>query len=172
MEEINRPQSLKEIAAERIREAIVQGRLKMGESLSENYLAQNLQVSKTPIREALSLLNMEGLVKIIPQKGTFVFSMDKPEIIELCELRYALESMALRYSHERNRDDLLKELESIVKSMRKDMKKEGVMHYLQLDDSFHNSFFNYCENRYMKDTYRMINARVSALRNFVTGSVE
>ncbi|HJM05464.1 MAG TPA: FCD domain-containing protein, partial [SAR324 cluster bacterium] len=66
----------------------------------------------------------------------------------------------------------LKELESIVKSMRKDMKKEGVMHYLQLDDSFHNSFFNYCENRYMKDTYRMINARVSALRNFVTGSVE
>ena len=172
MEEINRPQSLKEIAAERIREAIVQGRLKMGESLSENYLAQNLQVSKTPIREALSLLNMEGLVKIIPQKGTFVFSMDKPEIIELCELRYALESMALRYSHERNRDDFLKELEGTVKLMKKDMKKEGVMHYLQLDDSFHNSFFNYCENRYMKDTYRMINARVSALRNFVTGSVE
>ena len=48
MEEINRPQSLKEIAAERIREAIVEGRLKMGESLSENFLAQNLQVSKTP----------------------------------------------------------------------------------------------------------------------------
>ena len=85
MEEINRPQSLKEIAAERIRKAIVQGRLKMGESLSENFLAQNLHVSKTPIREALSLLNMEGLVKIVPQKGTFVFSMDKPEIIELCE---------------------------------------------------------------------------------------
>ena len=124
MEEINRPQSLKEIAAERIREAIVEGRLKMGESLSENFLAQNLQVSKTPIREALSLLNMEGLVNIVPQKGTFVFSMEKPEIIELCELRFALESLALRYSHERNREPFLKDLERLFKLMRKNQKKE------------------------------------------------
>ena len=172
MEEINRPQSLKEIAAERIREAIVQGRLKMGDSLSENFLAQNLQVSKTPIREALSLLNMEGLVKIVPQKGTFVFSMDKPEIIELCELRFALESMALKYSHERNRDSFLKELKGTVKSMRKYLKKDSLMDYLQLDDLFHNSLFGYCENRYMKETYLMINARIAALRNFISGEVE
>ena len=66
MEEITRPKSLKEIAAERIRDEIVQGRLQMGEPLSENYLAQTLQVSKTPIREALSLLSMAGLVNIIP----------------------------------------------------------------------------------------------------------
>ena len=149
MEEINRPQSLKEIAAERIREAIVEGRLKMGESLSENFLAQNLQVSKTPIREALSLLNMEGLVNIVPQKGTFVFSMEKPEIIELCELRFALESLALRYSHERNREPFLKDLERLFKLMRKNQKKENQMKYLDLDDQFHKSFFNHCENRYM-----------------------
>ena len=157
MEEINRPQSLKEIAAERIREAIVEGRLKMGESLSENFLAQNLQVSKTPIREALSLLNMEGLVNIVPQKGTFVF---------------ALESLALRYSHERNREPFLKDLERLFKLMRKNQKKENQMKYLELDDQFHKSFFNHCENRYMKDTYRMINARVAALRNYISGEVE
>ncbi|MEL0342912.1 MAG: GntR family transcriptional regulator [Deltaproteobacteria bacterium] len=172
MEEINRPRSLKEIAAERIREAIVEGRLKMGESLSENFLAQNLQVSKTPIREALSLLNMEGLVNIVPQKGTFVFSMEKPEIIELCELRFALESLALRYSHERNREPFLKDLERLFKLMRKNQKKENQMKYLELDDQFHKSFFNHCENRYMKDTYRMINARVAALRNYISGEVE
>ncbi|GIS36642.1 MAG: hypothetical protein Ct9H90mP8_0620 [Pseudomonadota bacterium] len=84
---------MKEIAAERIREAIVEGRLKMGESLPENFLAQNLQVRKPPIREALSFLNMEGLVNMYPKKGTFVFSMEKPEIIELCELVFPLESL-------------------------------------------------------------------------------
>ena len=81
MEHIHRPQTLKEIAADRIREAIVQGRMKLGEPLSENYLAETLQVSKTPIREALSLLNMEGLVNIVPQKGTFVFSMDNQQML-------------------------------------------------------------------------------------------
>ncbi|MAJ48217.1 MAG: GntR family transcriptional regulator, partial [Deltaproteobacteria bacterium] len=124
------------------------------------------------IREALSLLNMEGLVNIIPQKGTFVFSMEKPEIIELCELRFALESLALRYSHERNREPFLKDLERLFKLMRKNQKKENLMKYLELDDQFHKSFFNHCENRYMKDTYRMINARVAALRNYISGEVE
>ena len=42
------------------------------------------------------------------------------------------------------------------------------MQYLQLDDLFHNSFFNYCENRYMKETYLMINARIAALRNLIS----
>jgi DNA-binding GntR family transcriptional regulator len=45
------------------------------------------------------------------------------------------------------------------------------MQYLQLDDLFHNTFFNYCENRYMKETYLMINARIAALRNFISGEV-
>ena len=56
--------------------------------------------------------------------------------------------------------------------MRKHQKKENLMKYLELDDQFHNSFFNHCENRYMKDTYRMINARVAALRNYISGEVE
>ena len=56
--------------------------------------------------------------------------------------------------------------------MTKNQKKENQMKYLELDDQFHKSFFNHCENRYMKDTYRMINARVAALRNYVSGEVE
>ena len=167
MEQIHRPQTLKEIAADRIREAIVQGRMKLGEPLSENYLAQTLQVSKTPIREALSLLNMEGLVNIVPQKGTFVFSMDKEEIIELCELRYALESLAMKYSLERNKTPFLKELGINVKPMEKTLKKEKQRRYLELDNQFHNAFFRFCENRYMIDMYKMINARIAALKNLM-----
>lgn len=172
MEEITRPKSLKEIAAERIRDEIVQGRLQMGEPLSENYLAQTLQVSKTPIREALSLLSMEGLVNIIPQKGTFVFIMNKEEIVQLCELRFALESLAMRYSHERNREDFIERMRGLTDEMGENQEESKIRRYLDLDDEFHNSFFEFCENKYMVDTYQMINARVASLRNYISGNLK
>ena len=66
MEEINRPQSLKEIAAERIREAIVEGRLKMGDSLSENFLAQNLTSTNS--------LSFFSLIRMHQKNTTYPFS--------------------------------------------------------------------------------------------------
>ena len=62
-------------AAEQIRRKIVDGTLELGQALSENALAAELGVSKTPIREALQRLETEGLVQILPQRGTFVFPL-------------------------------------------------------------------------------------------------
>ncbi|GIS36643.1 MAG: hypothetical protein Ct9H90mP8_0630 [Pseudomonadota bacterium] len=60
--------------------------------------------------------------------------------------RFPFGILALRYSHERNREPFLKDLERLFKLMRKNQKKENQMKYLELDDQFHKSFFNHCEN--------------------------
>src|SRR3546814_10151521 len=63
------------------------GELMLGEALSENVLAAQLGISKTPVREALLQLKLEGLVDIQPQRGSFVFTMAPEEAAELCQYR-------------------------------------------------------------------------------------
>ena len=172
MKGITRPQSLKEIAADQIRDAIIKGRLKMGEALSENYLAQTLEVSKTPIREALFLLRIEGLVDIVPQRGTFVFSMGKAEIVQFSELRFGLESLAIRFSFERNRQSLLDQMGRLIDQMKKNLDESQMDRYLEIDNAFHNLFFELCENKYIEETYRLINAKIAALRNCTSGTAK
>ncbi len=70
---LERPLLLTDIVCERVRTAIVQGELKLGEQVSEAQLATWLGVSKTPVRESLLRLKSEGLVDIQPQRGSFVF---------------------------------------------------------------------------------------------------
>ena len=78
--QIKRPNSLSKIAEDHIRESIVRGRFRMGESLLEVKLSDAMGISKTPIREALAALNLQGLVQIIPQRGAFVFSLSSRKL--------------------------------------------------------------------------------------------
>ena len=102
MKPIERPESLTESVVKRLREAIVSGDFELGQPLSERQLAELLEVSKTPVREALAQLRLEGLVRILPQRGAFVFTLSQQEVVEICELRQALEASALRAAIERN----------------------------------------------------------------------
>src|SRR5690606_32899272 len=93
---IERPESLTESVIKRLRAAIVSGDFALGQPLSERQLAELLEVSKTPVREALAQLRLEGLVRIQPQRGALVFTLSQREVVEICELRQALEASALR----------------------------------------------------------------------------
>ena len=104
---LKRPKSLTEQAADEIRARIVSGEFPLGTPLSENALAGLLGVSKTPIREALLQLKMEGLVCIQPQRGTFVFDMSARQVEELGELRETVESGALALAARRNAPALI-----------------------------------------------------------------
>lgn len=79
-----------------IRRSIVDGVLKPGERLVEERLAQHLGVSRTPVREALAMLEVEGLVKSIPKKGAIVRTFTREEIKDLYDLRTVLEGYAAR----------------------------------------------------------------------------
>src|SRR3546814_7516604 len=75
--------------------------------LDERQLSQDLGVSRTPIREAISLLEQEGFVRSVPRRGIFVVRKTKAEIIEMIYIWAALESMAARLATERASDDSL-----------------------------------------------------------------
>jgi len=164
IKQISRPKSLTEIAVEYIREAITQGHLGLGQPVSEGALAASLGISKTPVREALAQLKIEGLVKIFPQKGTFVFTMNQQEVIDICELRYTIESAALKFAIERNKHPFLNDLKKVIEKMASARRDKREDKYLNLDTDFHALFFKHCGNQFMDEAYRLIVARVAALR--------
>ncbi|MCJ7594734.1 MAG: GntR family transcriptional regulator [Desulfobacterales bacterium] len=86
--------SLKEKAYHFIRDDIVANRLLPGEPLNEKVLSDRLEISKTPIREAIQLLHKEGLVQIIPQKGALVAPLPLNDISEILQIREILEPFA------------------------------------------------------------------------------
>ena len=99
--EIERPLSLSQLVTDRLRESIIYGDLKLGEPVSEIKLGKSLKVSKTPVRHALAQLKLEGLVTVIPQKGTYIFTLSYSDLGHLNEHRAIIERNALRLSFKR-----------------------------------------------------------------------
>ncbi len=154
MEQIkNLHRSLSDIATDSIRHAIIRGDFKMGQAVTEAALSTTLNISKTPVREALSKLESEGLVVSEKNKGYRIFSLSKQEYIELSELRFALESQALRYGFERNHSTLIKDLKEILKSMKGFLKITDREKYQTLDNDFHHVFFKSCGNTSITKVY-------------------
>ena len=164
MKPLDRPPSLVTLAVEKLRTAIISGDLKLGEQISEINVAGWFGISKTPVREALQQLRAEGLVRIIPQTGTFVFTLSSQEVVELCELRLTLEHAALNLALRRDSKGLGKRLASVVQSMEKVHAKGDLRAYLKLDTDFHQLLFDYCGNRYIAEAYSRIIGQVAALR--------
>jgi len=162
---LRRAKSLTEQAADEIRARIVFGDVELGSSLSENMLAAELGVSKTPVREALLQLKSEGLVSIQPQRGSFVFDMSASEVVHLGELRETLELAALRLAAKHDAKGLIQTLREIVIRMRKALDKSDPVAYRKLDAEFHRAFFDHSGNVYLLASYLGIAFRVQALRS-------
>ena len=105
---------LRDIVFETLRDAIINQTLKPGERLMEIQLADEMGVSRTPVREAIRKLELEGLVVMVPRKGAYVAGMSMKDIHEVFELRSALEGLAVTLAAERITDDELEELERQV----------------------------------------------------------
>lgn len=164
MRPIQRPPSFAEEVADRIRRAIIDGDLGLGEAISERQLADRLGVSKTPVREALAQLRMEGLVRVYPQRGAMVFTLSAREIRDICELRQALEGAALRYALERDSMRLAEGLAQVVADMETARAERNDRRYLSADTAYHEVFFQCCDNLYLQDTYSLHVGKIAALR--------
>lgn len=164
MKPIQRPQSITGEVAGRIRQAIISGDLALGEDLSERTLAERLGVSKTPVREALAQLRLEGLVRASPPRGVSVFTLSAEEIREMCELRQALEVAAMRLAMERNPASLIAALGEVIDEMTAALADGDVKAYLAADTRFHLRFLEHCGNSHLLETYRMHVGKIAALR--------
>lgn len=154
----------KEDIAEILRERIVSGALPMGASLSDKDLASELQVSRTPVREALLALACDDLVRIRPRSGTFVFSLRDEELRDICELRGIYESGALRIAAKRDAEGLVARLTRIVARANFAFEAGDLDACESLDAGFHETLVALCGNDALRDAYRRIAGKVSALR--------
>ena len=162
---LERPLLLTDIVCERVRNAIVQGELKLGEQVSEAQLATWLGVSKTPVRESLLRLKSEGLVDIQPQRGSFVFRPDAKQVTQLCLYRAMTEAAALRSAMKSNRKALLKDMKICVDEMSRAELVADLKDLARMDMEFHNLFFLYCDDPYLRAGYAVIRSQLVALRH-------
>ena len=88
--------SLKQLVYENLQNMIVQGKLEPGEKLIEDDLAQAMHISRAPIREAISMLERDGFVRIIPRKGAIVAEVSEKDAMDIWKCRLALEPFAAR----------------------------------------------------------------------------
>ena len=166
---ITRPRSLTSIVVDQIRELIITGKLALGDQLSENALAEQLGVSRTPVREAFLRLATERLVVVRPQRGTFVFEYDATELREICELREVLETGALRVALAAGRNELTTALAARIESA-EPIDEQTPSAYQAFDTAFHETLVGATENRELIDAYMRISSRVRAIRFRLTTS--
>lgn len=129
----NPVRSLYHTIYDRIKQDIVSGRRQPGEPLSEEDLAHGLQVSRTPVREALRRLNHEGLVRIVPNKGAYVRVLTLRDIREIYEVREALESFAAGQAALRMPAEPIRRLSQVAESLKR---RKNHLGYRDLRDAW------------------------------------
>lgn len=107
-------QPLREVVCESLRDAIRKGILKPGQRIMEIKLAEELGVSRTPVREAIRKLELEGYVVMMPRRGTYVADMSIRDINEIFEIRTALESLSNGLAAEHITEDELEHLQRLL----------------------------------------------------------
>jgi DNA-binding GntR family transcriptional regulator len=133
-QDVLRRRTTADTVATMLRNEIQRGQLPPGTRLRQNDVAQRFGVSTTPVREALALLQAEGLVRIDPHRGALVFHPTVADLRESYEIRGALESLAVTKAIPRLTDALLDDLQKIIDRMRK-VKDEG--RWVELNNEFH-----------------------------------
>ena len=141
---------LRDVVFETLRDAIITQVLKPGERLMEIQLADEMGVSRTPVREAIRKLELEGLVVMVPRKGAYVAGVSMKDIHEVYEVRSALEMLAVTLAAERITEEELDALERQVlrESEEEDKPNKGDLDsIIYIDSSFHDIIYQAAHNQ-------------------------
>ncbi len=165
MKRLQPRKSLSEQVAEALAQEISEGRLRLGQMLSETRIAEDLGVSRTPVREAFSHLEFRGLLLTKPQSGTYVFDPSQADIDELFDMRGVLELKGFTASQLAARSELSGTLMQFGEQMEDAFRANDAAAYAQLDNRFHESFVGFSGNRLLASLYEPISLKIRALTN-------
>ncbi len=138
---LNDYKPLREVIFNTLREAIIMGELKPGQRLMEVHLADKMGVSRTPVREAIRKLELEGLVNMIPRKGAHVAGLSAKDIIDVLEIRASLDALATALAAVRIKDNELKELCNVQKQFIAYAQKGNLQGTIKKDVEFHDIIY-------------------------------
>lgn len=138
---------LRDVVFNTLRQAILRGELQPGERLLEIHLANKLGVSRTPIREAMRKLELEGLVLMIPRKGAVVAEITEKSLRDVLEVRKALEELAVKLACEKIQDEEIVELKAAAKEFENALKSGDVTIFAEADVKFHDIIYHTTDNQ-------------------------
>lgn len=147
--ELEKRSSLRDIAENMIKDLITDQILEPGEIYNETLIANELGISKTPVREALLELSSRGFISVIPRKGFKVNSITERDIVALYDFRILLESEIVSKLAENISDKDLKKLERCHADMILVVKNDDRKHYQAIDRVFHSTLAHIYDNLYI-----------------------
>ena len=137
---------LRDVVFNTLRDAILRGELKPGERLMEMHLANKLGVSRTPIREAIRMLEQEGLAVTVPRKGAQVARMTEKDLQDVLEVRDALDELAVSSACAHITEEQMSDLRETVREFEKAIQSGDVRKMVQADEDFHNVIYRAADN--------------------------
>lgn len=144
---------------------ILNGKYKPGDSLIETRLSDELGVSRTPIREAIRQLELEGLVQSIPNKGAIVKGISAQDIEDIYTIRMMIEGLAARWAAEKITPEELEELTETVEFEEFYTQKNDTSHLLKVDSKFHEIIFRASKSKPLMHTLSTFHHYVQRARN-------
>lgn len=164
---INASLSLRDQAYARLRQAISEADIYKSRDeirLDEKDLTEALGVSRTPIREAMTLLEQEGFLRTVPRRGIYIVRKTKHEIVEMINMWAALESMAARLATERATDEEIASLRHLFDHFTNTAPTEHIEEYSEANIAFHQAIVQLSKSQIIFDTIKNIFVHVRAIR--------
>lgn len=152
-------ESLRDRIVDAIRDAIVRGDFRPGQKIPEGELATQLGVSRTPIREAVQLLEYQGLVETRPKRGTYIATLESDDLQAALAVRSTLEQMAVRTAIIRAGDrwlEFCEQLSMVLEDMREAVAAKDAPAATQADISWHGALVDAAGNRFLSQAWRTV----------------
>lgn len=156
--------NLETLVYEEIKSMIFQQKLPPNSKIVEEEISKQLNVSRTPVRTALTALEKDGLVKIIPRKGAYVVSLEVEDIEEIYVLREVLEGVAARYSAKNANGSFIKELEKALNNYKIAVEDKDYNSCIKYDEIFHNLIHHSSKNNRLISHLEIIKNQIQLLK--------
>jgi len=158
--------------ASRLRQAIIEGELALGSQIPEESLAQSFGVSRTPVREALNQLQLQGLVQVRPQVGSFVFYPSADDVAGLCQFRCVIEPKAAELAYHHDKIGAVGAIEAAIGAMETALQQRDNVAYGRADTALHEAMFTHCGNAYLQESYKLAAGKIAALRTNLSSPID
>jgi DNA-binding GntR family transcriptional regulator len=148
-----------------LKERILSQEIELGARLRDEELASQLEVSRTPVREALMRLHREGLVDVVPRSGTMVRMFTESDVEQIYDIRCALESLAVRRAAKALKPEQIRQLQHLHVAAEAAFRRKNFEPVLDFDRHMHRVILEACGNRKLQELMATINDFVALFRN-------
>lgn len=155
---------LRELVCENIRQAIIDGTFSPGERLMEIQLADEMGVSRTPVREAIRKLELEGFVVMIPRRGTYVADISIRDITEIYEIRTCLDVLSAGLAAERITDEELEALNRLLVEIGQYIAENDMEKIVEADTAFHDILYQASRNERLRSIINNLREQLTGIR--------